>query len=163
MTPIDPTTLPLRDIHLPAPIGWWPPAPGWWLLAFVSLAGPLCALAWWTWRRRTRLRREALARLASLRQSAGSPHQTAMAVSLLLREISIALDAAQPQSSLQGERWLARLDAIAPGLTQDPALRGALLTGPYDPQISFDTGAFLAAVERWIRRLPQRRLRVRHV
>lgn len=163
MTPIDPATLPLRDIHLPAPIGWWPPAPGWWLLAFFSLAIPLCALAWWGWRRRTRLRREALARLARLRQTAGSPHQTAMGVSLLLREISIALDAAQPQMSLQGERWLARLDALAPGLTQDPALRSALLTGPYDPQASFDTAAFLAAVERWIRRLPQRRLRVRHV
>lgn len=27
----------LRDIHLPADPVWWPPAPGWWLLALVVL------------------------------------------------------------------------------------------------------------------------------
>ena len=28
----------LRDIHLPQAVHWWPPAPGWWLVALVSLA-----------------------------------------------------------------------------------------------------------------------------
>jgi hypothetical protein len=27
----------LRDIQVPEPISWWPPAPGWWLLALVSI------------------------------------------------------------------------------------------------------------------------------
>lgn len=38
----------LRDIHVPEAPGLWPPAPGWWLLAAVVLAG----LAWVVWRRR---------------------------------------------------------------------------------------------------------------
>ena len=35
---VDVSQLPLRDIHLPAAIGWWPPALGWWLLAALVLA-----------------------------------------------------------------------------------------------------------------------------
>ncbi len=27
----------LADIHLPDPISWWPPAPGWWLVLFTGI------------------------------------------------------------------------------------------------------------------------------
>ena len=30
--------LPLRDLHLPEPIGWWPPAMGWWLVLGLLIA-----------------------------------------------------------------------------------------------------------------------------
>ena len=29
----------LADIHLPAEVSYWPPAPGWWILAFLFLGG----------------------------------------------------------------------------------------------------------------------------
>jgi len=44
----------LRDIHLPQAVHWWPPAPGWWILALVSLA-----LITWLYRSgRARYRRQ---------------------------------------------------------------------------------------------------------
>lgn len=36
----------LRDVHAPLDPSWWPPAPGWWILAFLGL----CFIAWSTWR-----------------------------------------------------------------------------------------------------------------
>lgn len=36
----------LRDLQLPADPLWWPPAPGWWLLAGLAIVG-LIALARW--------------------------------------------------------------------------------------------------------------------
>jgi hypothetical protein len=36
----------LRDIHLPPPAGWWPLAPGWWILIGIALL----LLTWLAWR-----------------------------------------------------------------------------------------------------------------
>ena len=36
---MDPEQIPLRDLHLPEAIGWWPLAPGWWILIAIALVG----------------------------------------------------------------------------------------------------------------------------
>ena len=50
----------LRDIHLPLDPQWWPPAPGWWMLAVLALAG----LVYGAWRLVMRWRRFRPARQA---------------------------------------------------------------------------------------------------
>ena len=42
---MDQNALPLRDLHLPDAIGWWPPAPGWWVLFVLALAAGATELA----------------------------------------------------------------------------------------------------------------------
>ena len=79
----------LRDIHLPEPISWWPPAPGWWLLALVA-----CALLAWLIRfiyrryKAKHYRRQALAQLKELKElQAGSDSQDQLrALFVLLKQ-----------------------------------------------------------------------------
>ena len=48
---MDPDQIPLRDLHLPEAIGWWPPAPGWWFLALLALTGLVLLLVKYARRR----------------------------------------------------------------------------------------------------------------
>ena len=34
---MDPEQIPLRDLHLPDAISWWPLAPGWWIVLGLAL------------------------------------------------------------------------------------------------------------------------------
>ncbi|AWL12395.1 hypothetical protein HMF8227_01925 [Saliniradius amylolyticus] len=57
----------LRDIHLPEPVSFWPPAPGWWLLALLAFALlTFAVLAIRRWRRRRQAQRQAKALLAQI-------------------------------------------------------------------------------------------------
>src|SRR5690606_600005 len=94
----------LRDIILPPDPGFWPPAPGWWLLALLAAVG----LAWLARRaiaaiRRRRHTRRLLAELDDvLGESVGAGQRLALLSSLLRRWSKL-----QPGSdaSLVGEAW----------------------------------------------------------
>ena len=64
---MDPTQIPLRDLHLPEMIGWWPLAPGWWFLIVLAAAGLgyLLYQSFMKWRRNA-ARRVALRELARI-------------------------------------------------------------------------------------------------
>lgn len=130
-----PATLPvLRDIHQPPAPSWWPPAPGWWLVLALVLA----LLAIWGYRRhrRARERRAVLAYFDAMLARADDPPARIAAMSELLRRAARRRDAGA--ATLQGEAWLAHLDA---GDAAAPFSRGMgrlLLDGGFrreaDPQ-----------------------------
>jgi hypothetical protein len=117
----------LRDLHLPAPPGYWPPAPGWWVLA--TLAAALAAIVvvriYRAHRRRRPFRiaeRGLDTLLVATRQHELGARAFADAVNALLKRALIhgarRLDAAP----LTGAAWLAYLDAI---VADDAFSRGA--------------------------------------
>ncbi len=113
MNPVlDPGQLPLRDIHLPEAVGWWPPAMGWWILAGAVLLGAVI----WALRYRAAWRHRAAtaelkAALEALR-AGGDPAVCAQRLSTTLKRFAMTLSR-QPESvaGLTGESWLAWLDS----------------------------------------------------
>jgi hypothetical protein len=104
----------LQDIHLPDAVVWWPPAPGWWLLALFVLA----FLTWLSrslWRRyqRKQAQRLALQRLKNLKQNYIQQQnglQTLKDLSVLLRWFAMQQHPREHVSALQGQAWLTFLD-----------------------------------------------------
>ncbi|RKT45834.1 DUF4381 domain-containing protein [Thiocapsa rosea] len=135
----------LRDIHGIPPIPWWPPAPGWWLLAIA-----LTLFALLVWRARARIslripipgitlgswRWEAAAALRDLRRRAGKgqdPKQTLGELSELLRRIAMARLGRPACAGLVGTAWLDWLAAHDPNGFHWHERGRILIDAPYAP------------------------------
>lgn len=146
--------LPLKDLHLPETIGWWPLAPGWWILAALVVTG-LTYLAW-RWYRAWRFnapRRFALRELAKFEAAYLDHHDPVTLgkqLSELLRRSMLAYAPRGHMAGLTGEAWLAWLDRGMPVPYFHTDGGKSLLSLPYrDPDGDFsdvDIGALVAAV-----------------
>jgi len=133
---VDPTRLPLRDVHLPASPPWWPPAPGWWWLAAVVA---LAILAWTGWRLWRHARRRRWLRWFDAGSGRGTPPERLAAMSGLLRRA--ARRRQRGAELLQGQEWLRFLDG--PGSDAFSAGAGRLLLdGGFRPHL--EPGEFAA-------------------
>lgn len=151
---MDPTELPLRDLHLPEPVSWWPLAPGWWLV--IALAAVVII---WLLRRAINKwrsnapRRFAVRELGSI-ESDYLRHRDAVLmakkVSELLRRSMLAYAPRDEVAGLTGERWLAWLDQGLPVPYFHTEGGKSLLQLPYrDPESDLsdvDINALFAAV-----------------
>jgi hypothetical protein len=111
---MDPLQIPLRDLHLPATIGWWPLAPAWWVVIALAVIG-----LGWLLRKFLRTRAQGAARRHALRQleqldASYKQHGNAVLfgteLSELLRRTMLAYAPRSEVAGLTGEAWLAWLD-----------------------------------------------------
>ncbi|MET0289927.1 MAG: DUF4381 domain-containing protein [Pseudoxanthomonas sp.] len=98
-------SLVLRDVHVPAVPGLWPPAPGWWVVIGLGVV----VLAWLCLMALRRRRRQAAWRATFDAETAqATPVAQVAAASSLLRRAARRID---PQADrLTGEAWLVWLD-----------------------------------------------------
>ena len=123
---MDPQQIPLRDLHLPEVVGWWPLAPGWWfLIALLATGlGYLLYKSFLKWRRNA-ARRIALRELARIQQEyRHGVDEISLAIELseLLRRTMLAYAPRQDVAGLTGEGWLRWLDQ---GLDDRPFSQGS--------------------------------------
>jgi hypothetical protein len=111
---MDPEQIPLRDLHLPDGITFWPLAPGWWIVIALLLIGLGIMLQRWL-----RARARGAARRHALRQldvivSDYDVHRDLIAfganLSELLRRTMLAYAPRSNVAGLTGEEWLGWLD-----------------------------------------------------
>lgn len=152
---MDPQQLPLRDLHLPDAVGWWPLAPGWWFL--IALAA--LALGWFLWRaflqwRGNRARRAALASLRSLveaHKTAPDDLRLAKDLSALTRRAMLAYAPRQDVAGLTGEAWLRWLDQGLPEPLFTEGQGRALESMPYRDRLPDDGKAELLGLVEAVR------------
>jgi len=128
----DPSQLPLRDIHLPDAVAWWPPAFGWWILAaVVVLIGVALGVRAWL-QRRHRAARRALRDIVRALEGGAEPAACVSDASIVLRRFAMTINRKSGDvAGLAGEAWLEYLA----GKTRDPAFAAGdarlLLDAPY--------------------------------
>lgn len=150
----------LRDIHLPDPVSWWPPAPGWYgvLLILMLL---LLAAAWLIIRRRhPSIKKLAMRELQHIEQ-AFSQHrnsqQLCSEISILLRRVAMSYDSRNNQAGVTGKEWLNHLNDLAGQPLFDVQLSGYLLFAPYQKQSTEPADKLITVTRQWILLLPERR------
>ena len=126
------TQLPLKDIHLPEAISWWPTAIGWWLLAILI---PLSiALLYWIYKRLTRKTaiKTAKKNLSAIKENpALDNNQKLRELSMLIRRVAISVNPRTKTASLTGRQWLAFLDNSVTGAPFSEGCGQLLVDAPY--------------------------------
>ncbi len=153
----------LRDIHVPV-AHWWPPAPGWWLLA---ITGALVLYGCWRVGREYFYRR----RQRGLIQSAAdqvrdrlldSPDAASVAAaSEFMRQVALTRYPRHEIAGLSGTAWLDFLDQSGggDGFRQGPGAVLGDLAYRADTNVDIDGPALAQLIQRWLDHQLKRRER----
>lgn len=127
--------LQLKDIHLPAPVSFWPPAIGWWILALIALSS-FIALCYFIFRhhQKNRYRRLAAQELKRLYQDFQTSKNTPVftnKINLLLKQISVICYGKKTVARLTNSDWLTFLDTHGNTQAFTQGVGQVLTSAPY--------------------------------
>ena len=149
---MDPTEIPIRDLHLPEAIGWWPLAPGWWLVIGLLLFGTFVLFRrWYRHFSGGAARRHALSQLEAYSKEYlehGNGVTFGSQLSELVRRTMLAYAPRGEVAGLTGEEWLAWLDRDLDRSHFADGDGRPLIEWPYrDPDLKFDKSDAAALVD----------------
>ena len=144
----------LKDIHLPPPVSFWPPAPGWWILSVLLISSLFIGSVWFY--RQHKKRKPKIEALRILRDLQilylNSQDEVASLRSLsnLLRRTALTFYDNDSVASLQGSSWLEFLDKT--GKTKEFSQGAGKILGNevFQQKVNPDLNALFPLVEKWI-------------
>jgi len=154
------TTLPLRDIHLPDAVSWWPLPLGWWLLLVLLIVSGVLVVWWRRRQAAARVRAAALLEWQQLLehfQQQRDELRLVQGLSILLRRVLLSYYPRAEVASLSGNAWLQYLDKVYPARQDGPFSSGVgrtLIDAPYQQQVGCDVLALHALCGEWLAALP---------
>ena len=146
--------LPLRDIHLPDPISWWPLALGWWLLiGLVIVLIVLSAIAIKKVLKQT-LKKQAIKHLKHIEDSFQSSEDGLKCVadlSVLVRRVVLSQKGFEKSAGVIGEAWLKLLDTPLKAPEFSQGVGQLLVNGPYQSQVeSHEVAELIRLCRKWV-------------
>ena len=149
---MDPTEIPIRDLHLPEAIGWWPLAPGWWIVISLALLAMFMLFRlWYRSYSHGAARRHALRQLEAYSKdylAHGNGVTFGTQLSELVRRTMLAYAPRSEVAGLTGVEWLAWLDRDLDRSHFADGDGRPLIEWPYrDPDSKFDKSDAAALVD----------------
>ncbi len=154
---MNPLELPLRDIHLPDSVSWWPIASGWWLLLAILFVIAIIIWAVSEIRARKQLRQQALLELDALQQNFHQHQELgrlASDCSILLRRVALSRFNRQQVAGLTGTEWVKFLNQQGEQAHFNAELSDVLTHAPYQNHCDYNAEALLSAARHWLEQLP---------
>ncbi len=143
----------LHDIHMPEAIGWWPLAPGWYLLVTgLVLTGALITFLFRRYYMNGRAKRKALRTLEAIQQQYLQDNNSQLcsaAISELLKRVALAYYPRTRVASLQGDAWMVFLNETAEGVDFND-VRTLLLELPWQPPRPHNLQPLFNTAREWI-------------
>lgn len=140
----------LRGIHLPDAPGFWPLAPGWWLIGIVILGLIILLIYKWHKSKHTRLvKKQALDAIENIfvnKDKGQLPYRT----NIILKRTAISMGYAQSKP-LYGEDWLLFLDNTANGKTSFQSSLPEFAASSYRPEVALDGNLLKQQSIQWIK------------
>lgn len=142
----------LRDIHLPETGGFWPPAPGWWLLGLFVLV-VLGVVIWLAVRRHKKCRWLRLARkqLEHLETSVNRSPQWFVQLNTLLKQAAREQYPEEHPEALTGDDWISFLLRTTPDNDADSRLIvEAIVQSAWQPATNADPVLAISFARQWL-------------
>jgi hypothetical protein len=153
-TAMNPSELPLRDIHIPEAISWWPLAIGWWItLAVIPIFLWISFLIYKRLTRNTAIK-SAKKLLTELKQDkTKNEMQKLQEISALIRRVAISISPREECAGLTGIAWLEYLDSSLKEKSFSQGIGKCLIEVNYWKTLpeNFKLKELINLTERWLK------------